>query len=793
MKTSINHNPIGVGNPYLSGPEERIPRSPSVRDNVIIGVVTEPADKNINLTASISSSRGFMENLEAQWVKDTDSSSEWKIQIPQGSAHETFKYSFLLDNEKVSEDFSYTIDGFSTVSEVKSIKRSDCAFFLELVIGDFTFLRSFDFSVKNRIRLSQGSLINEQEFEEIVSIDSDNVVVEILDFRISIEIITGKIAILKNDMVLYSETEALEIRFNSEGKPLSQKTTLNADSTEKFFGFGERFNGFNQRGKNLDVRVYEEYKSQGEGSRTYLPIPFFLSSGNWGHCVNSSRKVAYDLTGNNSWNFEVELECMDLECYYYIGKPAEILKYQAEITGFPVLPPEWAFGPWMSSNEWNSQKRVLNELNTSRELDIPATVLVIEAWSDEKNFYIWNDAKHEIKDPSKSFKYDDFTFPEEGLWPNPKAMIDDIHSDETKIILWQIPVSKKLEPGVTCEQNAQDKQYMIDKGYCVKNEDGSPYLVKPWWFTDSLVVDFTSKEATDWWMKKREYLIDDLGIDGFKTDGGEHLWGRELQFADGRTGSELWNAYPNHYINSYYKFINEKNGGITFSRSGFMGVQNSPVHWAGDQDSTWDAHRSVLNAVLNTGISGVPFMGWDIGGFSGEIPTAELYLRSTSFACFGSIMQYHSEFFNHLEDHVDRTPWNIAKRTNSPEVIDIYRYYAKLRMELIPYILEEAEYCRQTASPLMKFLFIDYPGDQRCWDLEDQYMFGRDLIVCPILYEGQLEREVYIPEGEWVDFFTGESIESKRTHMVKTPLNKIPVFKKKNLLLDKINFPKEAK
>lgn len=794
LKINITHNPTGVGNPYVSGPEERSPRIPSFKDEVIVGIVTEPADKNIKLTAAISSNNGAFKEVNAKWIKDTESSSEWKIVMPKGKAYETFTYSFLLNNEKVTDDFTYSLEGFESVSEVKSIRKSEDIVFIELAINNIVFVRSIDFCEKNRIRLHQGSLINKLIYEksEVVELNSENITVKIHNYKVSIDTITGKVTVISEDRILYSETQAIEFRLNSEGKPVSQKTTINAEPTEKFFGFGERFNGFNQRGKNLDVRVYEEYKSQGEGSRTYLPIPFFLSSANWGHCVNSSRKITYDLIDTHSWNFEVELGNLDLECFYYIGKPADILTSQAEITGFPVLPPEWAFGPWMSSNEWNSQKRVLKELHTSRDLDIPSTVLVIEAWSDEKNFYIWNNAKHEIKDPSEFFKYEDFTFPEEGLWPDPEAMINDIHSDGTKLILWQIPVSKKLEPGVTCEQNAKDKQYMIDKGYCVKNEDGSPYLVKPWWFTDSLVVDFTSEEATEWWMKKREYLIDELGIDGFKTDGGEHLWGRELKFADGRTGSELWNEYPNHYINSYYKFINEKNGGITFSRSGFMGVQNSPVHWAGDQDSTWDAHRSVLNAVLNTGISGVPFMGWDIGGFSGEIPTAELYLRSTSFACFGSIMQYHSEFFNHEENHVDRTPWNIAKRTNSPEVIDIYRYYAKLRMELIPYILEEAEYCKKTASPLMKFLFIDFPEDPKCWELEDQYMFGRDLIVCPILYEGQTEREVYLPAGNWFDFFTGESFKGNNRYTIKTPIDIIPVFKKNNPLLDNIVLPKRV-
>ena len=790
MKNKIIHNPVGVGNPYLSGPEERIPRFPSYRDKTIAGIVTEPVDNTLNLVASIQKNNGEKLLKEAQWVKDTDTSSLWQVELPSGEAFDIVEYSFHAGNID-SGIYSYALDGFHSVSGIQSCEISKDRVLLELIVGDLTIGRSFDFSSENKIGVRQGSYadIFSDENTEAVGINTDIFSIDLRDYQISINRDSGAVTLYHNGSVIYSEIDALEYRINSQGEPLGVRHSISVAADEKFYGFGERFNGFNQRGNILDVRVYEEYKSQSEGNRTYLPIPFFLSSGFWGHCINSPQKITYDLSSDDSWSFEAELVDWNLECFIYLGKPGEILKSQAQLTGFPVLPPDWAFGPWMSSNEWNSQKRVLKELHKSRELDIPATVLVIEAWSDEKNFYIWNDAEYKVKDPSELFSYSDFTFPEKGLWPDPESMIEDIHSDDTRLILWQIPVSKHLEEGVTCEQNARDKQYMIDKGYCVLNEDGSPYKVKPWWFTDSLVIDFTNPEAAEWWMDKRKYLIDELHIDGFKTDGGEHLWGRELLFADGRKGAQLWNEYPNHYINSYYKYINDKNGGISFSRSGFMGVQNSPVHWAGDQDSTWDAHRSILKAVLNTGISGVPFMGWDIGGFSGEIPSAELYLRSTAFACFGSIMQYHSEFFDHRTPHVDRTPWNIADRTNTPEVIDIYRYFAKLRMELIPYIKSEAEYSCESGSPLMKLMFFDYPEDPTCWELEDQYLFGRDLIVCPILFEGQGERDVYLPVGEWFDFFTGKEFEGGKTYKVDVPINKIPVFRKNNPLLNNISIP----
>jgi len=277
-------------------------------------------------------------------------------------------------------------------------------------------------------------------------------------------------------------------------------------------------------------------------------------------------------------------------------------------------------------------------------------------------------------------------------------------------------------------------------------------------------------------MDKRRYLVDEMGIDGFKTDGGEHLWGHSLKFSDGRYGDELWNEYPLLYEKSYYDLINRNGKGAVFSRSGFTGAAASPIHWTGDQDSSWDAHRSVLKAVLSSGISGIPFIGWDIGGFSGEIPTAELYLRSAAMACFSPLMQYHSELNGHKTPIIDRTPWNIAEQRNAPEVISVYRYFSHIRMSLQDYLLTEAEYTCRTGLPLMRPLFMDYPEDDKSWKCDDQYLFGRDMLVAPILFEGQNEREVYLPEGKWVELWNGTRYGGNATIKIVAPIEKIPVF-----------------
>lgn len=446
------------------------------------------------------------------------------------------------------------------------------------------------------------------------------------------------------------------------------------------------------------------------------------------------------------------------------------------ISSRPVMMPEWAFGPWMSSNNWDSETEVRKQVELTKKYDIPATVLVIEAWSDEATYYIFNDAVYEENQGEKGFSYKDFSFPAWGRWPDPKGMVEYLHNNGLKCILWQIPIVKYIN-SLHHIQKDRDEAYALEQGYCAKKKDGTPYRMPEGWFTDSLLVDFTSPEAAKWYMDKRKYLVKDIKIDGFKTDGGEFVFGNDVQFADGRTGREMRNAYPNLYIREHYNYINEKRDGIVFSRAGYTGAAAMPAHWAGDERSTFSAFKRNLCAGLNAGISGVPFWGWDLAGFSGEIPSAELYARSASMAAFCPIMQYHAE--SKAEFNQDRTPWNIAERRNAPWVIDTYRKYAKLRMAMLPYIMEEAAKCCESGVPMMRALWVEFPQDIRAGVIFDQYMFGDELMVAPVVEEGMTGREVYVPQGGWRNIFTGECFSGNETYYMKAEVDEIIVLQRK--------------
>jgi alpha-glucosidase (family GH31 glycosyl hydrolase) len=182
-----------------------------------------------------------------------------------------------------------------------------------------------------------------------------------------------------------------------------------------------------------------------------------------------------------------------------------------------------------------------------------------------------------------------------------------------------------------------------------------------------------------------------------------------------------------------------------------------------------------MNAGLSAAASGIVYWGWDIAGFSGDIPDAELYIRALQASAFVPIMQYHSEFNHHRTPSRDRTPWNIAERTGDDRVLPIARDVVRLRERLVPYLEREARVTIETDRPLMRPLFFD---DPQAWEGGGpvQWMLGDDLLVTPVLEPGVTTREVPLPAGEWVDVWTGVTVSGGRTITVDAPIDRIPVF-----------------
>ncbi len=555
-------------------------------------------------------------------------------------------------------------------------------------------------------------------------------------------------------------------------------------------GFGERYDALDQAGRTLDAVVFEQYKSQGKHRRTYLPMPFAHVVGadgsSWGFHVRTSRRTWYDVGATDPERLLVEValggsahETVDVGIHE--GSPTEILTAFLDEVGRAEELPSWVFRLWASGNEWNTQELVRDRMAGHAELDIPVGVVVIEAWSDEEGIMIFRDARYRVRPDGAPFSGNDFEFPDGGAWPDPRAMVDDLHARGIKVVLWQIPLLKTAasEDGLH-EQVLAEGAAMVEGDHAVREADGSPYLNRGWWFPNSLMPDLSVQRTRDWWTAKRDYLVRDLDVDGFKTDGGEHAWGHDLRYADGRRGDEGNNLYPVHYARAFGDLLRKHGKApITFSRSGFAGSQAHGLFWAGDEDSTWEAFRHSVTAGLTAASCGIVYWGWDLAGFSGPVPDSELYLRATASSAFMPVMQYHSEFNHHHPPLRDRTPWHVAETTGDDRVVPVFRRFARLREALVDHLAAEAARTVATDRPLMRALFFDHPGEPAVWEHPHQWMLGDDLLVSPVTEPGATEWPTWLPPGEWVDVWTGRSrsvAAGGEVALRPVPIDEVPVW-----------------
>ncbi|MER7275124.1 TIM-barrel domain-containing protein [Dactylosporangium sp. NPDC000244] len=550
---------------------------------------------------------------------------------------------------------------------------------------------------------------------------------------------------------------------------------LRLDGGEHVLGFGERFDRLDQRGHAIDATVFEQYKGQGAAGRTYLPMPFahVLGGTGWAFHVDTAERTWFDIGDA----IQIEADVVDgrLDVHFLDGSPGENLARWLDRVGRPERLPDWVFRLWASGNEWNTQARVTAEMELHRRHDVPVGVVVIEAWSDESTFTAFRDAEYVVHDDGSPHRLADFAFPAAGAWPDPKGMVDRLHERDVRVLLWQIPLAK-MRPHPT-GQAAADAAAMVREGYGVQEGDGRPYRNRGWWFPLALMPDFTNPKARDWWLSKRRYLVEEVGIDGFKTDGGEHAWGHDLRYADGSVGASGNNRFPVEYAAAYGDLLRSAGRApVTFSRAGFTGSQAHGVFWAGDEDSTWEAMRSSLRAGLSAAACGIVHWGWDLAGFSGPVPSAELYLRATALSAFLPIMQYHSEFNHHRTPSRDRTPWNIAEQTGDARVLPVFRHYAHLRERLVPYLAEQAARAVDTGWPLLRAVALAHPHEPEAWAHPFDFQLGDELFVAAVLEEGATTREAFLPPGRWTDLRTGETSDGGRVVTVDAPLEEIPVW-----------------
>lgn len=533
---------------------------------------------------------------------------------------------------------------------------------------------------------------------------------------------------------------------------------------EPVYGFGERFDALNQARRIL-VNASSDIPGP-KGSGTYMPVPFFMDLRGYGLWVDTYAEATFDLGVTDHDKFIVRLRDTHLRVLFFEGPQFRlILERYSGLVGRAKLPPYWAFAPWKSRNWHPNTAAVYEDIERYRQLGLPASVLVLDSpWATNYNTFEVNRLQ----------------------FSDPEAMVRRVHDLGFKLCLWLTPfinaeTFRPSEPELVGKiplTAASNFEAALQAGYFLRTSSGDVYLTS-WWKGRGGLIDFTNSAAVEWW-KNQVRLAIRLGADGFKADGGEGSFVGDARFSDGEDPGVGRTRYSVLYNQALEDLIDRDlhGDGVLFMRSGSVGNHNLPFLWAGDNESNFGAENglpSVVLAGLNAGLSGIPLWTSDLGGYEKGSRTSGddvVFVRWTEFSAFSPIMEVHSD--------INLGPWDYG-----PRALDIFRTYSRLHMSLFPYRYAAAQESARTGMPLMRALVFFHPLDPEARRAADEYYFGPDLLVAPVVTAGT-ERTVHLPQGEWLDYWSGARYSGATNLVVDAPLDRIPLYVKAGTILPRI-------
>jgi alpha-D-xyloside xylohydrolase len=547
--------------------------------------------------------------------------------------------------------------------------------------------------------------------------------------------------------------ESLPVAFVSrEGKPHRTLFSLHAEPGECFAGTGERFAKLDLAGRTL---VLENTDALGVNNRrAYKNVPFYLSSRPYGLFMHTPSHIRLSLADVSTRAAQGLIEEPVLDLFVIGGGTVErVLHTYRRITGFPPEVPLWSYGTWMSRMTYFSADEVREIASTLREGDFPCDVLHLDTGWFAKDWVC------------------EWEFSEE-RFPDPEGFMAEMRDQGFRITLWQTP---NIGPGNKLLEEASAKRYLAPLNQDVAAAGGTlPEGVPTDGTSESDFsaqgvagqIDFSNPEAVEWYQGLVGRLLE-MGASAVKTDFGENVDFNGAFF--GLPPEKLHNLYGLLYQRAAFDITKEVTGdGIIWARTSWAGCQRYPVHWGGDAACSWDGLAGSLRGGLQLGLSGFAYWSHDVPGFHGvpdfmaSWPSDDLYIRWTQFGVFSSHLRYHGT--------TPREPYAY------PAVADIARKWLKLRYALIPYIVAEARQSVVTGQPLLRALILEHEKDPTCWHIDDAYLFGNDFLVAPIM-NAQGVRDIYLPAGEWMDFWTGDLLDGPRWLMnVVTPLERMPLY-----------------
>ena len=490
-------------------------------------------------------------------------------------------------------------------------------------------------------------------------------------------------------------------RGSDNARRINPVFTLTAD--EMIFGCGESATGLNKAGQKVNLFVTDP---QGpETDQMYKPIPFFMSNRGYGMFMHTSAPVTCDFGATYIGLNKMFMGDENLDLFVFFGEPKDILDEYTDLVGKPGMPPLWSFGTWMSRITYFSEKEGYDVAANIRKNKYPCDVIHFDTG--------WFDVDWQC----------DYKF-SENRFQNPQQMLKDLRSQGFHVCLWQLPY---FTP-----KNRYFSE-LIEKDMYVKNGNGElPY--------EDVVLDFSNPETVKWYQDKLAGLLN-IGVSAIKVDFGEAAPLNGI-YASGKSGWYEHNLYPVRYdmaVSEITKKLHNEN--IMWARAAWAGSQRYPLHWGGDAATTNTGLLGTLRAGLSFGLSGFSFWSHDIGGFVKSTPE-DLYCRWIPFGFLTSHTRAHGA--------PPTEPWLY----DSKRVQDVFRKSAEMKYRLMPYVYAQAKECTEKGLPMLRALFVEFPDDPGAWKVDDEYLFGSQILVAPLLESGMTGRTVYLPEGKWIDYQT---------------------------------------
>ena len=490
-------------------------------------------------------------------------------------------------------------------------------------------------------------------------------------------------------------------RGSDNARRINPVFTLTAD--EMIFGCGESATGLNKVGQKVNLFVTDP---QGpETDQMYKPIPFFMSNRGYGMFMHTSAPVTCDFGATYIGLNKMFMGDENLDLFVFFGEPKDILDEYTDLVGKPGMPPLWSFGTWMSRITYFSEKEGYDVAANIRKNKYPCDVIHFDTG--------WFDVDWQC----------DYKF-SENRFQNPQQMLKDLKSQGFHVCLWQLPY---FTP-----KNRYFPE-LIKKDMYVKNGNGElPY--------EDVVLDFSNPETVKWYQDKLAGLLN-IGVSAIKVDFGEAAPLNGI-YASGKSGWYEHNLYPVRYdmaVSEITKKLHNEN--IMWARAAWAGSQRYPLHWGGDAATTNTGMLGTLRAGLSFGLSGFSFWSHDMGGFVKSTPE-DLYCRWLPFGFLTSHTRAHGA--------PPTEPWLY----DSKRVQDVFRKSAEMKYRLMPYVYDQDKECTEKGWPMLRALFVEFPDYPGAWKVDDEYLFGSQILVAPLLESGITGRTVYLPEGKWIDYQT---------------------------------------